>query len=61
MTDANRRLNFDGNVEDEAGGSFYVESDGRRIAGPFGAASYAQTVRERLEDEWDDPRIDYDP
>lgn len=61
MSDPNRRLNFDGNFEDEAGGSFYIESEGRRIAGPFGAASYAQTVRDRMRDEWPDPKIDYEP
>lgn len=59
----NKRLNFEGNVADEAGGSFYVvDDDGERVAGPFGAASYAQTVRDRIDEPLaTDPRLDYEP
>lgn len=46
----NRRRNFQGNVEDDEGGSYYVlDSEDRKIAGPFGTASYTMTVLGRLE------------
>lgn len=62
MGHPNMRLNFDGNFEDEAGGSFYVVDDeDERVAGPFGAASYAQTVRDRMDGEYGDTSIDYEP
>jgi len=60
---ANMRLNFEGNVEDEQGGSYYVvDEEGNRTHGPFGSAPYALTVRERAERKWPgDLEVEYEP
>lgn len=47
------------NTEDARGRSWFVyDDDGQRIAGPFGSATYAETVAGRMDDHWDDPYID---
>lgn len=62
MGHPNKRYNFDGNTEDEHGGSYYVEDDGgERVAGPFASGPYATTVRERMADRWpNDLHVEYD-
>lgn len=57
---ANTRYNFSGNTVDEIGGSYYVVTDDRRLAGPFASGPYALTVRDRLADEWNEPRVVYE-
>lgn len=61
MNTVNLRYNFDGNVEDEHGGSFVVESDGQAVAGPFASAPYAITVTERMDNEFPDAQVEYYP
>lgn len=60
---ANKRFNFDGNVKDELGGSYYVvDADGNEVLGPFATGSYAVTCRNRYEDQWPLPlEIEYRP
>lgn len=54
-----RRRNFDGNFEDDDGGSYYVTTiEGEKVAGPFGTAAYAVRVRERVEDEYGDCHVE---